>query len=86
VPQFTLTGCGTSQTQVALTLNRLRLIDGVSEVSLDSSTKSGVGSASGAGGCPGRDPSFTVGLTFDPLPAGPAPGAAAIPASAGRTP
>ncbi len=39
VPQFTLSGCATSQSEVALTLNRLRLIDGVSEVTLQSSTK-----------------------------------------------
>ncbi len=39
VPTFTLSGCATSQTEVALTLDRLRLIDGVSEVTLQSSTK-----------------------------------------------
>jgi len=40
VPQITLQGCATSQAEVARTLNRLRLIDGVSEVTLESSTKS----------------------------------------------
>ena len=45
VPAFTLSGCATSQTEVAQTLNRLRLIDGVSNVTLQSSTKP---SASGA--------------------------------------
>ena len=39
-------GCATSQPEVALTLERLRLIDGVSEVTLQSSTKA---AASGAG-------------------------------------
>ncbi len=34
VPTFTLSGCATSQSAVALTLDRLRLIDGVSEVTL----------------------------------------------------
>ena len=38
VPTFTLAGCATSQTAVALTLQRLRLIDGVKEVTLQSST------------------------------------------------
>ena len=38
VPTFTLTGCATSQPSVALMLERLRLIDGVSEVTLQSST------------------------------------------------
>ena len=41
VPQFALTGCATSQAAVALMLDRLRLIDGVTDVTLQSSTKSG---------------------------------------------
>ena len=41
VPTFTLGGCATSQSEVALTLQRLRLIDGVGDVSLKSSTKAG---------------------------------------------
>jgi Tfp pilus assembly protein PilN len=70
VPTFTLSGCATSQSEVALTLNRLRLIDGVSEVTLQSSTKGSGGGASGAsGGCPGHDPAFTVQVAFAPLPA-----------------
>ena len=39
VPTFTLGGCATSQSEVALTLQRLRLIDGVSKSTLQSSTK-----------------------------------------------
>jgi Tfp pilus assembly protein PilN len=71
VPTFTLSGCATSQSEVALTLNRLRLIDGVSEVTLQSSTKSAStgGSGGGSGGCAGGDPAFTVLISFDPLPA-----------------
>jgi Tfp pilus assembly protein PilN len=74
VPVFTLSGCATSQDQVALTLNRLRLMDGVNEVTLQSSTKSGsAGAASArAGGCPG--PLFSVQISFDPLPSLPASG------------
>jgi Tfp pilus assembly protein PilN len=69
VPTFTLSGCATSQQEVALTLERLRLIDGVSEVTLQSSTKSSAGGASGASGqCTGSDPAFAVQITFDPLP------------------
>lgn len=69
VPTFTLEGCAIGQGAVALTLERLHLIDGVSEVTLQSSTAatSGGGGASG-GGCPAHDPSFTVALSFDPLP------------------
>jgi Tfp pilus assembly protein PilN len=73
VPIFTLNGCATSQTQVALTLERLRLIDGVGEVTLQSSTKAGGSGAAGGGGssgtCVGSDPAFTVQVSFDPLPA-----------------
>ena len=64
VPTFTLTGCARNQAQVAQALERLRLIDGVKEVTLQSSTSA----ANGAGGCPGADPSFTAAITFSPLP------------------
>lgn len=67
VPTFTVEGCATSQAEVARTLNRLRLIDGVSEVTLQSSTKSA--SASGSAYCPPTAPAFTILVTFDPLPA-----------------
>lgn len=69
VPTFTLSGCATSQTEVALTLDRLRLIDGVSEVTLQSSTKAGgSGGGGGAGGCKGSQPAFAMQIIFDPLP------------------
>jgi hypothetical protein len=70
VPTFTLSGCATSQQEVALTLQRLRLIDGVDEVTLQSSTKSGApsGASSSAGKCLGSQPAFTVQITFNPLP------------------
>jgi hypothetical protein len=69
VPTFTLSGCATSQAMVALTIERLRLIDGVSEVTLQSSTqtpKSGGGGGGGSGSCNG--PVFAMQITFDPLP------------------
>jgi Tfp pilus assembly protein PilN len=71
VPVFTLSGCATGQAVVALTLERLHLIDGVKEVTLQSSTKgaSGASSSSGASsGCPVSGPTFTIQVTFDPLP------------------
>jgi|HubBroStandDraft_2_1064218.scaffolds.fasta_scaffold120649_2 Tfp pilus assembly protein PilN len=79
VPAFTLSGCATSQSEVALTLDRLRLIDGVREVALQSSTKGGGAGGSGAGGsggCSAKDPVFTVQVAFDPLPATPTAGTA----------
>jgi hypothetical protein len=74
VPVFLLAGCATSQSEVALTLQRLRLIDGVSEVTLQSSTKSAAGVSGGEAGCPAHDPAFSVQITFAALPAGPLPG------------
>jgi hypothetical protein len=74
VPVFLLSGCATSQSEVALTLQRLRLIDGVSEVTLQSSTKSATGATGGEAGCPTRDPAFSVQITFAALPASPLPG------------
>jgi Tfp pilus assembly protein PilN len=71
VPTITLGGCASSQSDVALTLQRLRLIDGVGDVSLKSS---GTGGSSGssstsAAQCAPKSPSFNVQITFDPLPA-----------------
>jgi Tfp pilus assembly protein PilN len=82
VPTFTLGGCATSQAEVALTLQRLRLMDGVSTVSLQSSAKASAGGASAAGteGCGAGRPTFTVQVTFDPLPAA-ATGASNAPAT-----
>ncbi|MGO9763995.1 MAG: hypothetical protein ACLP1Q_22320 [Solirubrobacteraceae bacterium] len=88
VPTFTLTGCATSQPEVALTLERLQLIDGVKEVTLQGSTSgsasasSGSGaSAAGGGGCSGRDASFSATVVFDALPSSSAVAAAAKPVS-----
>ena len=73
VPTFSLTGCATSQAEVALMLDRLRLIDGVSEVALQSSTESGSSGGGGAGGasCEGGNAAFSVQVTFDALPSAP---------------
>jgi hypothetical protein len=70
VPSVTLAGCATSQAKVALTLERLRLIDGVSKVALQSSAKptGGAGSAAGSSGC-ADGAAFSVQLTFQALPA-----------------
>lgn len=71
-PSFTLTGCAVSQAEVAQTLQRLRLIDGVQEVQLQSSAKTGSGgsSAGSAGGeCGGNDVVFSAQMVFVGLPA-----------------
>jgi len=76
VPTFTLMGCATSQAAVAGTLDRLRLIQGVSEVTLQSSTKST--SNGGSAGCATGHPAFTIAVSFDPLPAVPATGSSGV--------
>ncbi len=82
VPTFSLSGCATSQPAVALTLERLHLIDGVQEVTLQSSTagtasaSSSSSSSSSGGGCTGTDASFSATITFAPLPAAPTASAA----------
>jgi hypothetical protein len=71
VPTFTLAGCAINQQSVALTLERLHLIDGVQEVTLQSSTagsSSSSGSSAGSGVCPSHDVSFNATVTFAPLP------------------
>jgi Tfp pilus assembly protein PilN len=73
IPTFTLTGCATSQAEVALMLERLRLIEGVKEVTLQSSTQSSTKSSSSAGGsgsgsCAGGQPAFSAQVVFVALP------------------
>jgi hypothetical protein len=69
VPTFTLAGCATSQPAVALMLDRLRLIDGVGSVTLQSSTKSSAGSSgAGGAGCLAGEPAYTVQIAFEALP------------------
>jgi Tfp pilus assembly protein PilN len=79
VPVFTVTGCAHSQSAVAETINRFKLIDGVATVTLQSSTKPspGVGgTTTGAGGC-GKLPAYTLAVGFSPLPTASAAAAAA---------
>lgn len=89
-PTFSLTGCATSQSAVAVTLQRLRLMDGVTEVTLQASTKSGgTGTNAGAGAsssdCGVNGATFSVQVSFQPLPtvspAPATPGAATTQAS-----
>lgn len=96
-PMFSLSGCATSEAQVAQALNRLRLMDGAAEVTLQSVTKtaaskgaspggSGSSSAASSGGaCPSGAPTFSAQVAFDALPTPPATpvqGSAATPAAA----
>jgi Tfp pilus assembly protein PilN len=67
VPGFTLSGCATTQRVVALFLERLRLMDGVSQVTLQNSTKT-AGTGGSPGACGTGAPSFALSVVFEPLP------------------
>jgi Tfp pilus assembly protein PilN len=90
VPAFTVAGCASSQGAVADTINRLRLIDGVSSVSLISSTKSAsgggtAGAGAGSGSC-GSFPAYNLQVAFQPLPATATAAAAATTRTVSATP
>lgn len=73
IPTFQIQGCATSQHAVADTMQRLRLIDGVTDVTLQSSTRGNSSGSAGssstqAGGCGAGDPVFQMTVTFDALP------------------
>lgn len=68
VPSFTVAGCAVSQQAVAQTLVRLRLIEGVSEVNLQSSTKTSGSGSSGGGGCPNGSAAWSATVTFQAMP------------------
>ncbi len=70
VPTFSLSGCAVSQTAVAQTLDRLRLMDGVSSVTLASSTKStSGGGGTSSGGCGSGQAAYALTIAYQPLPA-----------------
>jgi hypothetical protein len=77
VPSFNVIGCGASQKAVAVLLQRLRLIDGVTEVTLLNSSKGG---SAGSSACPAGDPSYTLSMTFQSLPSTETAAAAVKPA------
>jgi Tfp pilus assembly protein PilN len=81
VPTFSIAGCATSQHTVADTIQRLRLIDGVSEVTLQNSTRGAAVSGSAPGACR-SGPTFQMTVTFDPLPSA-AASAGAVKSKAG---
>jgi Tfp pilus assembly protein PilN len=81
-PAFELSGCTSTQDDVARLMSRLRLIDGVTRVSLSDSAKgtssqagvavNAASGSSGSSGCGKNAPSFHLVVFFQPLPgAGP---------------
>jgi Tfp pilus assembly protein PilN len=92
-PAVEMTGCTAGQDDVARLMSRLRLITGVTRVTLGASVKAASGSSgasvSGNSGCPANQPAFDVVVFFEPLPgagptgANPVSGAAAASATPG---
>lgn len=66
-PAFQLTGCTATQDDVARLISQLRLINGVSRVTLESSAKSNT-SGSSTTGCAANGPTFNLVVFFQPLP------------------
>ena len=68
-PAFQLTGCTGTQDEVAQLVSRLRLINRVTRVTLESSAKAagGSGSSTASGGCPANGPSFNLVVFFQPV-------------------
>jgi Tfp pilus assembly protein PilN len=93
VPAFELSGCSDTQDDVAELMSRLRLIDGVTRVTLNSSSKSltaqsGASASGGSGntGCGSNSPTFDIVVFFQAVTnAGPTGIAAATPVSSTTT-
>jgi hypothetical protein len=99
-PAFELKGCTQSHDDVARLMSRLRLINGVTRVTLEDSIKqeatqagaavasptgSPVGGSS-SGGCGSNTPSFDMVVFFQPLPGASAAGAGSTPSAPVSTP
>lgn len=93
VPAFELAGCTKTQDDVARLMSRLRVINGVTRVTLGNSQKAGTNgtgtavSAAGGGGCGANAPSFDLIVFFQALPgAGPTGVTSVASAPASATP
>lgn len=69
-PAFELKGCTGTQDEVAQLMSRLRVINGVTRVTLEDSAATASGStgvsSSGSGGCPANGPTFDMVVFFQP--------------------
>jgi Tfp pilus assembly protein PilN len=61
---LTLQGCAPSQSAVALTMARMRLMDGVSDVAVQSTNKLGANSPAGGTTCSGNQTSFSLTVSY----------------------
>jgi Tfp pilus assembly protein PilN len=71
-PAFELKGCTGTQDEVAQLMSRLRVINGVTRVTLEDSAAAAAApgstgaSSSGSGGCPAKGPTFDMVVFFQP--------------------
>ena len=68
VPAFEIRGCTKSQDEVAGLMSRLRLINGVTRVTLADSQQGTSAGSTGAGGCAGNAPTFDLVVFFTAVP------------------
>lgn len=89
-PAFELTGCTATQDDVARLISRLRAMNGVTRVSLSSSTMGNSTTAvsptaGSAQGCPATSPTFNLVVFYAPVPGAGPTGAASLSGSASAT-
>jgi Tfp pilus assembly protein PilN len=68
VPAFEIRGCTTSQDEVANLMSRLRLINGVTRVTLSDSQKATTSGGTGGEGCAANAPTFDLVVFFTAVP------------------
>lgn len=85
VPAFELNGCSTSQVNVARLMSRLRLINGVTRVTLGSSQEASSTGGASSGSCSTDQPAFDIVVFFQALPAAGPDGVASVPTSTGTS-
>jgi Tfp pilus assembly protein PilN len=68
VPALVLTGCAKNQDDVAGLISRLRLMDGVTRVTLGDTADTGTGTASSTGQCPSSYPNFDLVVFYTAVP------------------
>jgi hypothetical protein len=69
LPSINVTGCAVNQAAVAQTIDRLRLMDGVSNVVLTTSTRTAANTTASNGTCGEHQASYALTIDFQPLPA-----------------
>jgi hypothetical protein len=83
LPSLALSGCAPSGGGLPKVLSRLRLIEGVRTVELKSGTKTGGTSSTSTAGCASGEYSFSITVSFSPMPTPPTAAKAVVVPGAG---